>query len=84
MVSEYITDLPLFRSSMMSRMEALGLISYSPALSAESLPIGAHAKAEDAGVADQAAALELVGDVLDAGVRLDQEGVAIGRGAGLR
>ncbi|OWK20518.1 hypothetical protein AJ88_29655 [Mesorhizobium amorphae CCBAU 01583] len=39
MVSEYITDLPLFKSSMMSRIEARALISYSPAFSAESLPL---------------------------------------------
>ena len=44
---------------------------------------GAHAEPEDPGVADQSAALELVGDILDAGVRLDQERVAIGRRAGL-
>ncbi|SIT58695.1 conserved hypothetical protein [Mesorhizobium prunaredense] len=37
-VSEYITDLPLFSNSMMSRIEACGLISYSPAFRAESLP----------------------------------------------
>ena len=63
MVSEYSTDLPLFRSSMMSRIEAPALISYSPAFSAAIVAVGAHADAEDAGVADQSASLELVGDI---------------------
>ena len=74
MVSEYRIDLPLFRSSMMSRMEAAGLDLVFAGLQLAVIAVGADAEPEDAGVADQAVALELVGDLLDAGVRLDHHG----------